>query len=102
MINNVARAVKRLASMGISKFVVVADHGHLFISERDESERIEKPGGDQSLSIADVGQGEVEPRRRQHSSQRRAARLTIPTLTSYSHEQLGIQVRVIFLTTTVA
>lgn len=46
-INNVARAVKRLASLGIAKFVVVADHGHLFIEERDESERIEKPGGEQ-------------------------------------------------------
>ncbi len=46
-INNVARAIKRLASMGISKFVVAADHGHLFIHERDESERIDKPGGDQ-------------------------------------------------------
>lgn len=47
-INNVARAIKRLASMGISKFVVAADHGHLFIHERDESERIDKPGGDQA------------------------------------------------------
>tara|TARA_Y100001934_G_C12361439_1_gene780984 strand:- start:284 stop:2830 length:2547 start_codon:yes stop_codon:yes gene_type:complete len=46
-INNVARAIKRLASMGISRFVVAADHGHLFIHERDESERIEKPGGEQ-------------------------------------------------------
>lgn len=46
MINNVARAVKRLASMGLSKFVIAADHGHLFISERNESERIEKPGGE--------------------------------------------------------
>ena len=46
-INNVARAIKRLAGMGISKFVVAADHGHLFIHERDESERIEKPGGEQ-------------------------------------------------------
>ncbi|WP_425395408.1 PglZ domain-containing protein [Aeoliella sp.] len=46
-INNVARAIKRLAVMGISKFVVAADHGHLFIHERDESERIEKPGGEQ-------------------------------------------------------
>ena len=46
-INNVARAVKRLASLGIAKFVVVADHGHLFIEERDESERIERPGGEQ-------------------------------------------------------
>lgn len=47
-INNVARAIKRLATMGISKFVVAADHGHLFIHERDESERIEKPGGEQA------------------------------------------------------
>jgi hypothetical protein len=46
-INNVARAIKRLASLGISKFVIAADHGHLFIAERDESERIEKPGGEQ-------------------------------------------------------
>ncbi|MCB0346907.1 MAG: PglZ domain-containing protein [Bdellovibrionales bacterium] len=46
-INNVARAVKRLAGLGISKFVIAADHGHLFIHERDESERIEKPGGEQ-------------------------------------------------------
>lgn len=46
-INNVARAIKRLASLGIAKFVVVADHGHLFIDDRDESERIEKPGGEQ-------------------------------------------------------
>lgn len=46
-INNIARAIKRLAGMGISRFVVAADHGHLFIDERDESERIEKPGGEQ-------------------------------------------------------
>jgi len=46
-INNVARAIKRLAGLGFSRFVVAADHGHLFIDERDESERIEKPGGEQ-------------------------------------------------------
>ncbi|MDC0935227.1 PglZ domain-containing protein [Pirellulales bacterium] len=46
-INNVARAIKRLAALGVSKFVVVADHGHLFLQERDESQRIPKPGGDQ-------------------------------------------------------
>ncbi len=46
-INNLARAIKRLSSLGISRFVVAADHGHLFINERDESERIEKPGGEQ-------------------------------------------------------
>ncbi len=46
-INNVARAIKRLAVLGIARFVVVADHGHLFIHPRDESQRIEKPGGHQ-------------------------------------------------------
>lgn len=46
-INNVARAIKRLAELGVSKFVVAADHGHLFMRERDESQRIEKPGGEQ-------------------------------------------------------
>ena len=46
-INNIARAIKRLASLGVSRFVVAADHGHLFIHERDESERIDKPGGEQ-------------------------------------------------------
>ncbi|MDA1052169.1 MAG: PglZ domain-containing protein [Planctomycetota bacterium] len=46
-ISNVARAIKRLAAVGVAKFVVAADHGHLFVQERDESERIEKPGGDQ-------------------------------------------------------
>jgi len=47
-INNVARAIKRLAGLGIAKFVVAADHGFLFIHERDESQRIEKPGGVQA------------------------------------------------------
>lgn len=46
-INNLARAIKRLSGLGISRFVVAADHGHLFIQERDESERIDKPGGEQ-------------------------------------------------------
>ncbi|MFV2069807.1 MAG: PglZ domain-containing protein, partial [Pirellulales bacterium] len=46
-ISNVARAIKRLAALGVAKFVIAADHGHLFVHERDESERIEKPGGDQ-------------------------------------------------------
>jgi hypothetical protein len=46
-INNIARTIKRLTGMGISRFVVAADHGHLFIHERDVSERIEKPGGEE-------------------------------------------------------
>ena len=46
-IKDIARAVKRLASLGVSRFVIAADHGHLFIQERDESQRIESPGGDE-------------------------------------------------------
>jgi len=46
-IGNVARAIKRLARLGIAKFVVAADHGHLFALERDESQRIDAPGGEQ-------------------------------------------------------
>lgn len=45
-IANIARAIKRLAGLGIARFVVAADHGHLFGEERDESQRIESPGGD--------------------------------------------------------
>lgn len=45
-IGNVARAVKRLAGLGVSRFVIVADHGHLFTEARDESQRIDCPGGE--------------------------------------------------------
>jgi hypothetical protein len=45
-IGNVSRAVKRLASVGISRFVIAADHGHLFTEARDPSQRIESPGGE--------------------------------------------------------
>lgn len=45
-IGNVARAVSKLAAQGVEQFVVAADHGHLFAWEKDESMRIESPGGD--------------------------------------------------------
>ena len=45
-IANIARAIKRLAGLGIARFVVAADHGHLFGEERDESQRIDPPGGE--------------------------------------------------------
>lgn len=46
-IGDVALAIKKLAGCGIQHFVVTADHGHLFASQdRDESMRIDPPGGD--------------------------------------------------------
>jgi hypothetical protein len=45
VIGNLARAISKLAKVGVERVVVSADHGHLFASDRDESMRIEAPGG---------------------------------------------------------
>jgi hypothetical protein len=48
VIDNLARAIRKLAAAGIEHCVLTADHGHLFFpSDRDESMRIDPPGGDQ-------------------------------------------------------
>src|SRR5580693_9641679 len=48
VIDNLARAIRKLAAAGVEHAVVTADHGHLFFpSDRDESMRIESPGGDE-------------------------------------------------------
>ncbi len=48
VIDNLARAIRKLAVAGIEHAVVSADHGHLFFPvDRDESMRIAAPGGDQ-------------------------------------------------------
>jgi PglZ domain len=47
VIENLGRAVRRLASVGIERAVITADHGHLYSSEdREESMRIDAPGGE--------------------------------------------------------
>jgi len=45
VIDNLARAIRKLAAAGVEHSVVTADHGHLFATERDESMRIDSPGG---------------------------------------------------------
>ena len=46
VIDNLARAVRRLAAAGVEHAVVTADHGHLFFAtDRDESMRTDAPGG---------------------------------------------------------
>lgn len=47
VIDNLARAIRKLAAAGVEHAVVSADHGHLFFAaDRDESMRIDAPGGD--------------------------------------------------------
>lgn len=45
-IGNIARAVRKLAGLGIEQFVITADHGHLFSSRKEEDMRMDPPGGD--------------------------------------------------------
>jgi hypothetical protein len=48
VIDNLARAIRKFAAAGIEHFVLTADHGHLFFpSDRDESMRIQAPGGNE-------------------------------------------------------
>jgi PglZ domain len=47
VIDNIARAIRKLAAANVEHSVVSADHGHLFFAlDRDESMRIDPPGGD--------------------------------------------------------
>ncbi|MES2256464.1 MAG: PglZ domain-containing protein [Pseudomonadota bacterium] len=48
VIDNLARAIRKLAAAGVEHCVLTADHGHLFFpSDRDESMRIDAPGGEE-------------------------------------------------------
>jgi hypothetical protein len=47
VVENIARAVRKLAAVGVEQSVVAADHGHLYFgSDRDESMRTDSPGGE--------------------------------------------------------
>jgi hypothetical protein len=45
-IGNVARAVRKLARVGVEHFVITADHGHQFSIRKEEDMMMDKPGGD--------------------------------------------------------
>ena len=60
---NLARAVRKLAAAGVARFVIVADHGHLFAEERGGDMQTDNPGG-QTLEIKRrcwVGRGGQTP-----------------------------------------
>ena len=46
VLQNVARAVRKLAGAGIDSVVITADHGYQFTREKDEAFRTDNPGGD--------------------------------------------------------
>jgi hypothetical protein len=45
VIGNLARAARKLATAGIVRFVIAADHGHQFSLRKEEDMRVETPGG---------------------------------------------------------
>lgn len=45
VIANVARGVRKIATLGVERIVVTADHGHLFAEERGDDMKTENPGG---------------------------------------------------------
>lgn len=48
VIDNLARAIRKLAAAGVEHCVLTADHGHLFFpSDRSEAMRIDPPGGNE-------------------------------------------------------
>jgi hypothetical protein len=46
LVGNVARAVRKLAKVGVEHFVISADHGHQFSLRKEEDMTLDKPGGD--------------------------------------------------------
>ncbi len=45
VIGNLARAVRRLASLGYERFVITADHGHQFSSRKEDDMKLPAPTG---------------------------------------------------------
>ncbi|MFP4474001.1 MAG: PglZ domain-containing protein [Desulfatibacillaceae bacterium] len=63
MVSNVARAAYKLSACGIRRFVVTADHGHLFTRKKEDAYKTDSPGG-QTVEIHRrcwVGQGGATP-----------------------------------------
>ncbi len=45
LVGNLAKAIKKLAKLGVERFVVSADHGHQFSLRKGEDMRTDNPGG---------------------------------------------------------
>jgi hypothetical protein len=63
VLQNVARAVRKLAAAGIDSVVITADHGYQFTREKEESYRTDQPGG-QTIDVHRrcwIGRGGANP-----------------------------------------
>lgn len=63
VVGNLSRAVRKLAEAGIERFVIAADHGHLFAARKEADMAVEAPGGE-TLKLSRrcwVGRGGTTP-----------------------------------------
>ena len=63
VIGDVARAIRKLGAAGVERFVVSADHGHLFARPREDDMKTDSPGGD-TLDLHRrcwIGRGGADP-----------------------------------------
>lgn len=51
VLEDIRKAVMRLADAGVERFVIAADHGHLFGSRRGEDMKIDPPDGGQMIDL---------------------------------------------------
>ena len=89
VLQNVARAVRKLAGVGIDAVVIAADHGYQFTREKEEAFRTDNPGG-QMIDVHRrcwIGRGEANPREPSVSTGPRWGML--PTSISSSPPGLG-------------
>ena len=94
VLQNVARAVRKLAGAGIESVVIAADHGYQFSREKDEAFRTDNPGG-QTIAVHRrcwIGRGGATHRERSALLARSWA--TIPTSTSSFPPESGSFARV--------
>ena len=64
VLQNIARAVRRLAGAGIDFVVITADHGYQFTREKEEAFRTDSPGGSGTVDLHRrcwVGRGGANP-----------------------------------------
>src|SRR5262249_51085215 len=64
VVGNVARAARKLASVGVTQIIITADHGHLFALERGDDMKTESPGGSGQIELHRrcwVGRGGTTP-----------------------------------------
>ncbi len=85
VIDNLARAIRKLAAAGIEHAVVSADHGHLFFAnDRDESMRTDAPGGTPWSCTGAAGSGAAAPHPRAACAWQRRRSATPRTSSSSS------------------